>query len=114
MERDEAQEKMNALKRPTRAKKHKTAADKKRFEALVKLGCICCRISARGYVYPQIHHIETKMGKRKNHARTIPLCLNHHQSGHSSIHGHRSYFEFFYGTESELLAKVNKLLEQAL
>lgn len=97
------------LKKPTRAKKHKTAADKARFEKLKRLGCCVCHYGGNP---ADIHHIETGMGRRKRHDRTIPLCKFHHVDSRVSVHGNKSGFEYFFGTEAELLAKVNALLER--
>lgn len=98
--------------KPTRAKKHKTAADKSRFAKLKRMGCCICGMFYKTKTQPEIHHIETSMGRRKNHRRTIPLCPRHHQTDYLSVHVSKKFFEHIFGTESELLAKVNALLEK--
>ena len=48
------------------------------------------------------HHIETGMGRKKKHMKTIPLCDFHHQ-GQMGIHtlGKKAWQKKF-GTEREL------------
>lgn len=99
------------LKKPLRAKKHKTAADKARFANLKWMRCCVCNPAENFYPMPDIHHIETGMGRRKDHQRTIPLCKKHHTEGMLSIHRNKTVFQLWYGSEAELLAKVNALLE---
>lgn len=106
------------IPKPSRAANHKTHADNVRFHKLKKLGCIACKIEWGEHICipPFIHHCFTKMGKRKNHQHTISLCDEHHDHpgivGYPSIHHHTKSFEAKYGTEAELLAKVNAILEK--
>lgn len=79
---------------------YKADWDKKRA-----LGCIICGSPA------QIHHIQVKAGQRKDHSKTIPLCFSHHLSPEAGLHGMgRKAWEAIYGTEAQLLEKVEKLL----
>lgn len=99
----------------------------RRFAKLKELGCICCHLDDR--VYPcgptEIHHI-VDGGTRKNSGgdeATIPLGRWHHQqiplwgstvSEMRRIFGpylkSRDAFRKRYGTERELLAKVNAMI----
>lgn len=70
----------------------------------------------------QIHHIDRN---HQDHDRTIPLCPYHHMNyilpQHSrrdmheiygpSLAGSRQAFIKAFGTEEELLAKVNEIIE---
>jgi hypothetical protein len=93
-----------------------TKADVERFEKLQALGCICCRLQVGMIATPvEIHHIVSG-GRRKGHQFTLPLCIWHHRGiitwgalGPSLAHGSKPFHEHF-GTQMELLAKVNALL----
>ena len=69
------------------------------------------------YTPPAIHHIEGRT-KEGCHKLTIPLCPNHHQYKSNgsiwvSLHGDgRAAFEKAYGSEMELLAQVNELINE--
>lgn len=79
-------------------------------------------------VYPEIHHLnfDGKAGQeRRGDEFTIPLCRWHHQ-GHPGIFKTKwmrenvgpslakqsRSFRAMYGTDDQLLAKVNDLIEQ--
>ncbi|MEO1035207.1 MAG: Ref family recombination enhancement nuclease [Pseudomonadota bacterium] len=101
-----------------------SAADKRRYLKLKKLGCICCR--RYGIKTPaQIHHI-TVARKRLGNEFTIPLCAWHHQgmpfdsdmrpSAVTGVFGpslalSKRLFIAEFGTELELLDEVNELLQ---
>ena len=102
-----------------------TKAQQKRFEALQEMGCICCRIEGLGINPPQIHHL-VEGRKRLGHDFTIPLCPWHHEGyphhgisessmlyhyGPSLARNKRKFIET-YGTERELLEKVNENLKE--
>lgn len=84
-----------------------TREQRARWEEIRALGCVVC-----GGWYPEIHHIETGGGGRKNHDRVIPLCANHH-TGPAGIHQRRKGWQEIYGTEAELLEKTNQLLQRS-
>jgi len=74
-----------------------------------ELGCIVCRLNGI-YSPADIHHI-LRNGRRQTHLETIPLCFTHHRSGLNSEvavsrHPHKREFEKRYGTENELLNKI--------
>ncbi len=102
-----------------------TKADQLRFERLRELGCIACRIALRLAPCGQteIHHLVDK-GNRKSsggHLATIPLGRWHHQGipfidrtvgfmrSHygPSMRLQKREFTAAYGTQRELLARVN-------
>lgn len=94
-----------------------TASDRKRFRALQDIGCICCLLDGYRNIPAEIHHI-TEAGRRLGHDHTIPLCPWHHRSAAESVYDHfkgpslakgKRDFEERYGTEIELLAKVNRM-----
>lgn len=91
-------------------------ADKKRFQNLIDLGCIVCRVYLQVHTPPEIHHIfgKTRLGA---HQQTIPLCFRHHQEGsdckeYVSRHPHKARFEERYGTEEYLLEITNMILAE--
>ena len=96
--------------------------DKKaRFEALVKIGCIACRLSHDQWVEPQIHHLlgikYRAMGKKAHWSHTIPLCLKHHTGSTKfdpSIHSYPKAFANSFGTQEELLEKTNNIFKGAI
>ena len=66
----------------------------------------CCACGAKGV---QVHHINTGMGRLKDHKQTIPLCPDCH-IGPFSIHRTKKAFEEVYGPAESLLDKTNALL----
>lgn len=96
---------------PTKAP---TAAQKRRFDDMVSLGCI---VGPSTYCEGRItiHHCFTGAGGRKDHSKTIPICWGHHL-GAEGIDGKRMSkraWQEKYGTEAELLEKTEvKLLEK--
>jgi hypothetical protein len=106
--------------------------DAKRYQALRAIGCIACRQESPsiGTLLPaEVHHLVDK-GYRKHsggNQATIPLCHWHHRGEpiiDHSVTWMRSMFgpsmrlesrEFAktYGTQRELLARVNAMLEHA-
>lgn len=91
-----------------------TKAEKEHLNALAELGCIVCLNLGYGKSPAEIHHIRhgVGMGQRNNHKNAIPLCHKHHRTGGYGValHAGQKAFEDNYGTESELLECVNKLL----
>ena len=83
-----------------------TAAEKRHMDRVASLGCIICGLPAT------IHHCGTYMGGGRNHKRVLPLCWPHHL-GPEGIDGKRiskREWEHRYGKESELLEKVENIL----
>lgn len=84
------------------------------MDAIVAHGCIACRIDGHGFTPPAVHHI-LRAGRRIGHLFTLPLCQpGHHMDGLAkgviSRHPYKARFEAHYGTELELLAKLQALL----
>jgi hypothetical protein len=94
-----------------------TKADEIRFDRLHRLGCICCRKAGSGYRAPDIHHVLSG-GFRMGNQFTLPLCPEHHRIpstgavvGPSLADGSR-VFSAKWGTQLELLAEVNALIDR--
>ena len=90
-----------------------TASDKRRFAALVEIGCLACKLEGR-YSIPQIHHV--RIGSEyKDHQKTYGICMRHHVAtaalpGIPNRHGSPKEFADTFGDDDELLVYVNKLL----
>ena len=104
--------------------------DEKRYAALREIGCIACRL--KGYSIPcgmpEMHHLVDK-GYRKHsggNQATIPLGKWHHRGevlidytatemrqiwGPSMFHESKE-FARLYGSQRDLLAKVNEMLRE--
>lgn len=88
-----------------------TAAQKRRWDKIVELGCIVSKDACAGRT--TIHHCFTGGGGRKDHDKTIPLCWEHHL-GAEGIDGKRMSkrsWQEKYGSEWLLLLKTNNLLD---
>lgn len=84
--------------------KRKTPDEIIHLDRVASLGCIICGSPA------SIHHIRTGMGmgQRAGHFDVLPLCHRHHQ-GADGIHTiGTKVWQKKYGTEIELLKKVNQ------
>lgn len=57
----------------------------------------------------EAHHI-TQGGRRLGHFSTLPLCQGHHEGTKLSIGNTKKSFVAKYGSELELLTKVNEIL----
>ena len=81
--------------------------DKDRINQIAALGCIICGGPAN------LHHLRTGVGMGQRGRDVLPLCQKHHQHGGFGVayHAGAREFEKNFGTELELLEKVNKLLE---
>lgn len=92
------------------------AAVEARNAMLRELGCICCRLDGWGFVAPEIHHPRsgTGAGQKASDLHGLPICPAHHRgTAHpsiSSIHLDKLNFIARYGTEAELLARVNRMI----
>ena len=86
-------------------KKKPTKAESDHMGTVAGLGCIICKMPAH------VHHLPVQGGQKDNF-KVIPLCPLHHQHGNIgvAVHSGRRSFERNFGTELELLKKVNKLL----
>ena len=82
------------------------------WDKVAAIGCIACRQDGIFNDYVSIHHVDgrTKPGA---HYRVLPLCGPHHQTGGEdapAIHPFKKRFIQKYGTEAELLKKVEALI----
>ena len=96
------------------AKKRPTVAEKKWMQQVADYGCIACEKDGKVSVPCEIHHIRkhTGMGLRPSHFDTIPLCSGCHRTNKISVHLGKREFERRYGTEQEILKKVNREIER--
>jgi hypothetical protein len=100
-----------------------TEADRMRYLAFQDIGCICCVIEGHPQTPAEVHHII-----QADNQQTLPLCLWHHRGictqglngalatafyGPSLAVSRRS-FEMRYGTEAELLKRVDGMVAQIL
>ncbi len=101
-----------------------TAADRERFDRLRELGCIVSRVYLKRYAAPDVHHLLSG-GVRISHQATIPLSPWFHRGvvplrmtavqarerfGPSKARNPEQFRER-YGSDEELLAATNQLLE---
>lgn len=93
-----------------------TKPESEHMDRVQLLGCIACFIDGV-YSPAEIHHI-LESGRRKGHMYVLPLCVPHHRGNFDgsvdqrmvSRHPYKTRFEARYGTEAELLDKVNERL----
>lgn len=93
------------------------AAEKRHMDRVCALGCIVCLEFYDVESPAEPHHIDGKTVPNA-HLRTLPLCPRHHRvpgEGYATRHGPgkragKADFEEAYGTEEELLARVNDRL----
>ena len=90
-----------------------TAAEKAHWTRVAALGCIACRKDGLHNPVVSIHHVD----KPGAHFRVLPLCAGHHQDGTGApgliaVHPWKARFEARYGTQAELLAEIENLLEK--
>ena len=80
---------------------------KARFESLSEYGCIICMRP------PEIHHLigykYSSLSKKADDSNTIPLCVEHHRGGQGIHHMGMRVWEEVYGTQEQLLVRVNKI-----
>ena len=94
-------------------KKKPNKVEREWMTKVASYGCVACEID--GLVKPaEIHHIRkhTGMGLRPSHFDTIPLCSGCHRTNKISVHLGKKEFVKRYGTEQEILEKVNREIER--
>ena len=93
--------------------KNKTKLEKERLEIIGNMPCYACYQDGKE-VQAEVHHIRkhTGWGLRPSHFDTIPLCPAHHRTGKISVHLGKKAFVEKYGTEQEILKKVNREIEK--
>lgn len=92
-----------------------TAEESRWMDAVAALGCVVCLKHHQVQTPAAVHHI-VEGSRRLGHFYTIPLCdPGHHQNSPTSQklsrHPHKARFEKKYGTEYELLAYVQTILD---
>lgn len=111
-----------------RSTKPATKAEKAHFEAIKSIGCLAClQLSLPMQCGPTEAHHLLSGGKRRGHAFVVPLGAWHHraviwyslnahqmteQFGPSLAKGSKPFHAMF-GSDDELLAKVNELISEA-
>lgn len=84
-----------------------TKKQRERWSKIASLGCIICASP------DEIHHCFTGAGGRKNHDKVIPLCPEHHRgkNGIDGRHLSKRQWQDIYGSEQELLDRINRLVD---
>jgi len=90
---------------------------KERFNRIVGLGCIVCKLHYGVTTPCCIHHLTgikfRSAGKKASDDNTIGLCPAHHQYGDNdnpSIHARPVQFAEKFGSQEILLARTNELI----
>jgi hypothetical protein len=87
------------------------AAERQHIAKVVAQGCIACRILGYQDTPSEVHHIRAGMGsgQRNTNYNVLPLCHKHHRTGGHGVafHAGKKAFEKKFGTELELLERVN-------
>jgi len=94
-------------------KKRPNKIERERLKTIGEMPCYACFQDGKE-VQAEIHHIRkhTGMGLRPSHFDTIPLCSGHHRTNKISVHLGKKEFVKRYGTEQEILEKVNREIER--
>lgn len=93
-----------------------TPDEKIYWSRLASLGCIACLLDGRHSPVVSIHHIDGRT-KPGCHQLVLPLCAGHHQQGTGNdktlvaVHPYKARFTKLYGTELELKARCDTMLE---
>jgi hypothetical protein len=88
-------------------KRTPNAAEAAWIARILEYCCIACRIQYGDSIRTpaEVHHI-LRGGQRIGHLFTLPLCTTHHRGGPFARHPYRARFEKQYGTEMELLERL--------
>jgi|TARA_A100001388_G_scaffold275412_1_gene260903 hypothetical protein len=94
-------------------KKKPNKLERQRLKTIGEMPCYACFQDGRE-TNAEVHHIRTQtgLGLRPSHFATIPLCGFHHRYGKVSVHLGKKAFVERYGTEQEILEKVNREIER--
>ena len=95
------------------AKKRPNKVERERLRTIGEMPCYACFQDGRE-TNAEVHHIRTQtgLGLRPSHFATIPLCGFHHRYGKVSVHLGKKAFVAKFGTEQEILEKVNREIER--
>ena len=91
-------------------KKRPNKIERERLRTIGEMPCYACFQDGRE-TNAEVHHIRSNTGlgwATKLHFATIPLCASHHRTGKLSVHLGKREFVKRYGTEQEILEKVNR------
>ncbi len=100
-------------------RKARSKATKAHMSRVAEIGCIACLIAGTPGTPPELHHPRTDAGagQRAPDSDVIPLCPPHHRGTMHpkvpSIHLDRVRFIETFGSEAELLGKVQLILKGA-
>lgn len=90
-------------------KRKPTKAEREHMNKVAQIPCMAC-----GAHPVELHHPRRGMGvgMRASNFDVIPLCPAHHRTGGFGVafHAGRKTWESIFGTESELLEKLQGLL----
>ena len=95
------------------AKKRPNKIERERLQAVADLPCYACFQDGLE-VASEVHHIRshTGLGLKSSSFLTIPLCPRHHRYGKVSVNVGKKAFVERYGTEQEIVEKVNREIER--
>lgn len=100
-------------------RKARSKATKAHMARVAEIGCIACLIAGTPGTPPELHHPRTDAGagQKAPDSDVIPLCPPHHRGTMHprvpSIHLDRVRFIETFGSEAELLCKVQLILKGA-
>lgn len=95
-----------------------TPDEKAMWTRLAALGCIACMKDGHYNPHVSIHHCDGRT-KPDCHKKVLALCAPHHQQDDTdpaqriSVHGNKARFEAHYGTQAELMAESQYLLNKS-
>lgn len=80
---------------------------------VAELGCIVCRLEYQIFSPAEVHHLREDTGLALKSDDRIPLCAVHHRLGNygMAFHAGKEAFEANFGTQLELLEKVEALFK---
>ena len=86
------------------------------MDSVSQVGCIVCKVHYDCFTPAEVHHIDGKT-KPGAHLKTIGLCYRHHREGvnnemYVSRHPFKAEFVKRYGTEFDLLEKVQEIINE--
>lgn len=95
-----------------------TKAQLERFDWIHQIGCVACRLMWAWIVTPPDIHHGLEAGRRVSHDFTYGLCPKHHREqnqvpGIENRHGNPRAFRLAVGTDAQLVAIQNRLIERA-
>ena len=91
-----------------------TVEERRWMSAIVRLGCIVCRLQGYPGAPGEVHHMLSG-GRRRGHLFTLCLCSpGHHRNGDGKVkvsrHPFKLRFEASYGSEESLLSETRQFV----